>query len=167
MRRTKEITIEAEGRDKGKKFLITEMSSFAAEKWAARAFNMILASGMEMPDGAANAGMAGLAGVAGSMVMSGFNGLPWNLVEPLLDEMMTCVSVCVPIRPEPGRPTTFRGLLESAEDIEEVVTRLQLRKEIMELHLGFTWADFLQKRNPAAQAVGSESGVGISLTQSA
>jgi hypothetical protein len=171
MRRTKEVIINTgnpTNRDEGKKFLITEMSSYTSEKWAARALNMLLASGLEVPEVAASAGMAGLASVAGASLLAGFKGLSWGLVEPLLDEMMTCVSVSVPIRPEPGKPSAFRGLLEDAEDIEELSTRLRLRKEIMELHLGFTWADFLHHQGVGRQAADeSASSAPMSQTPSA
>ena len=60
-RNTKSLTISAEGRDKGKTFLLTEMSAVRAEKWAARAVLALLKSGVELPEDAAQAGLAGIA----------------------------------------------------------------------------------------------------------
>lgn len=46
-RRTVELQIIDEGRDKGKMFLITEMSAFETEKWANRLINAILRNSRE------------------------------------------------------------------------------------------------------------------------
>lgn len=132
-RKTITVEISKEGRDLGKRFLITEMPATKAEKWAARALNALLASGIQISDQAASAGMRGLA-AAVSQGLSGFTGLPWNLVEPLLDEMMDCVQVL----PNPSNPGIMRPLIE--QDIEEVVTRLTLRNAWLELHIGFSFA---------------------------
>ena len=109
MRKTKIVTIEAENRDKGKTFLLTEMSAAQAEKWAARAFLALAKSGAELPAGAADAGLAGVA-TAGLAALS---GLDWDLAEPLLDEMFRCIQ----IQPDPIKNPRFtRALTE--EDTE-------------------------------------------------
>ncbi|MCI0152402.1 hypothetical protein KNO81_42165 [Paraburkholderia sediminicola] len=51
--------------------------------------------------------------------------------ELLLDEMMGCVS----IQPNPADPKIVRGLIP--DDIEEVNTRVLLRREVFRLHTGF------------------------------
>lgn len=142
MRKTKLVTITAENRDKGKTYLLTEMSAAKAEKWAARAFLALASSGVELPDGAAEAGLAGVAASG----LAALAGLPWAQAEPLLDEMMQCVT----IQPDPLKnPAFFRALVE--DDIEEVSTRLLLRKELLELHLGFSLAAALStSKAPAA-----------------
>ena len=129
-RNTKSLTISAEGRDKGKTFLLTEMSAVRAEKWAARALLALLKSGVELPEDAAQAGLAGIAAVG----IKAFGSIDWNLAEPLLDEMMECVQFVY----DPRKPGAVRALFE--EDIEEVTTRLSVRKELLELHLGFSLA---------------------------
>ena len=142
MRREKLVTITTEGRDLGKTFKITEMSPFQAEKWAMRAFLALAKSGLEVPEETSQAGLAGIA----SMGLQAFAGLPWDQAEPLLDEMMVCVQVA----PNLVDPTKgLRPIMPFADDIEEVKTLLTLRKEVLELHLGFSLAD---KLSPSGQS---------------
>lgn len=150
-RRVKSITIEEEGRDKGKTFLLTEMSSVKAEKWAARVLLALMKSGVEIPDDVAQAGMAGVAAM-GSSLISAASGVQWSSLEPLLDEMLTCIQ----FMPSLG---VIRPLLwtEGAEDIEEVKTLLTLRMEVLELHLGFSLAELRARSATAAQTKMSTS----------
>lgn len=132
----KTVTVDIsdpDSRDDGKRFLITEMPATQGEKWAARALNALLASGIEIPDNVASSGMRGLA-MAGMNGLSGFTGVPWELLEPLLDEMIKCVTTM----PDPNKPLVIRSLVES--DIEEIKTRLLLRNAWLELHVGFSFA---------------------------
>ena len=129
MRRTKTVTITAQNRDHGKNFLLTEMPAARAEKWAARAFLALAKSGVELPDSTTTNGMAGFATVG----FEAIGKLDWADAEPLLDEMMTCVQI-VP------SPNIVRALVPGADDIEEVSTLFTLRKELLELHLGFSLA---------------------------
>ena len=145
-RRHKEVVISAEGRDQNKVFKITEMPAAQAEKWAARALLALISSGATIPDSVAQAGLAGVASVG----MGAFAGLKWEIMEPLLDEMMQCVQVV----PSPG---IVRPLIESADDIEEVSTRFTLRKEVLELHLGFSLADKFSTLAGSAKATGISS----------
>ena len=139
MRKTKEITIQSENRDRGKTYLLTEMPAAQAEKWAAQAFLALAKSGVEIPDSVAAGGLAGVA-ASGLAVLS---GISWDLAEPLLDEMMGCVKI--------KEAHLVRALDPNAEDIEEVSTRLLLRKELLELHLGFSLAAKLStSKAPAA-----------------
>jgi hypothetical protein len=59
----------------------------------------------------------------------------WEQAEPLLNEMMQCV-----MRKESA--TVIRPLVE--EDIDEITTLLMLRREVLELHLGFSLAEKFQ-----------------------
>lgn len=129
-RRTAVSVIDADGRDKGKRFLITEMSASQAERWAVRAFLAMGATGIEIPDDIKEAGLAGLAAL-GVQAM-GF--IPFEAAEPLLAEMFDCIQFV----PDPANPTFTRPLIE--DDIEEVATRLKLRKDVIELHTGFSLA---------------------------
>ena len=126
-RKTLNYTIKEEGRDKGKQFLITEMSALSAAKWACKVFLAVAASGVELPEGAEQAGLAGLAAIGVRMLAK----LRWEDAEPLFDEVMQCIQVV----PDPSRPHVVRSLIE--EDIEEVQTHFILRKEIIGIHLGF------------------------------
>ena len=133
MRNEKLIAISKEGRDKGKQFLVVEMSATKAEKWAARALLALLKSGADLPDEAVQQGMAGLAAVG----LKAFAGLPWDLAEPLLDEMVP--SFRFVMDPNADSPLLkHRPLVE--EDIQEITTRFELRKEWIDLHFGFLLA---------------------------
>jgi hypothetical protein len=121
------VTITAEGRDKGKVFRLTEMPASRAEKWAVRAFLMLSRAGVEVPDGLQDAGLVGLAVVG----LEALTKVSYSEAEPLLDEMMECVTIL----PDPTRDSSERRLVE--EDIEEVPTRLRLRRELWGLHVDF------------------------------
>jgi len=122
-RRVIEVKIEAAGRDHGKIFVITEMSALKAEKWGARALNAMSKSLGGFPDELMSAGMSGLTAVA----ISAFARADYAAIEPLLDEMFDCIKI-----KEPAIERT-----PTDDDIEEVATRIKLREEVLELHLGF------------------------------
>lgn len=126
-RKIEQITIKDEGRDKGKVFVIREMPASQAEKWAMRAFLALAKSGVDVPEEVAESGLAGIA-VLGLRALS---GLTFADAEPLMDEMFSCIQ----IMPDPTRPEVVRLLLE--DDIEEVKTRLHLRKAVLSLHTDF------------------------------
>ena len=127
MRNVVKFTAEA-GRDKGKTFVLTEMPASKAEKWAMRAFLAISKSGVEVPDGLENTGFSGIA----KLGLTFISKLPYEVAEPLMDEMMECVTI------EPSAGIT-RELIE--DDIEEVATRIKIRMEVFKLHAGFLSAD--------------------------
>ena len=127
-RKTKVVQVSSEGRDKGKNFLLTEMPVYKAEKWAARA---LIALSSVLGDSAPEPS-EGLGGLA-NLKLSDFSRIPFELAEPLLDEMMECVKVL----PDPGNPGNVRVLFPGSEDIEELSTMLTLRKEILGLHFDF------------------------------
>ena len=112
------------GRDQGKEFLITEMSATQAENWAIKAVLAIGNAGIEIPDTLVSQGMAGLVAVGYMNLLK----IPFDAAKPLLDEMMGCVQF-IP------SPNVKRFLIE--DDIEEVSTRLALRKAIWNLHMDF------------------------------
>jgi hypothetical protein len=143
-RNTADITITTEGRDQGKTYRLTEMSASAAEDWAIRAFMAIAKGGAEIPDGIPQS----IAGIA----ILGFKalvGADYATAKPLLDEMMGCVQV-----------VTSAGIARKPqeEDIQEVATRLQLRKEVFEVHTGFfERAARLSSTTSASTAAAQES----------
>lgn len=127
-RKTERLTISQENRDKGKTFIITEMSADKAERWAIRAITALMNDSVSVPPGALNAGMAAIAAIG----LNALSNLDFEVAEPLLAEMMSCVKI------DMGNGI-IRELLEGdCGDIEEVVTRLLLRKAVLELHLGFS-----------------------------
>lgn len=140
MRKHKVVTIDSEGRDRGKSFLVVEKSAFETERWATRALLALSRSGIDIPEGALEAGALGVL-LAG---MSGFQKLTYEDAEPLLEEMIGCIHFvpdAVKKDPLTGRPLS-RALLRGDEandgDIEEMGTLLKLRGEALELHLGFS-----------------------------
>lgn len=124
------VTISAEGRDKGKVFVLTELSAYEAEDWAGRALFALMNAGVEIPDNIAEAGLAGVAALG----IKALTKLPYKSAKPLLDKMMTCVE----IQPSPSDPRVVRALI--ADDIEEVATLLTLRKQVLGLHMDFSMA---------------------------
>ncbi|MCA7985360.1 hypothetical protein [Burkholderia vietnamiensis] len=132
-----------DGRDDGKRFAITEMPASQSEEWAARALFAAMSSGVEIPDEVLSMGMAGVAAVG----LKSLGRVPFELVKPLFDEMMNCVQYEF----EPGRQGGTRALIET--DIEEVATRLKLRKAVLDLHLeGFLAAAPSKQASGAAAA---------------
>lgn len=146
-RKTKYFTVEAENRDQGKTFLITEKDPIASDKWAMRALSALAKSGVELPAGFATAGLAALAALGVRAVLT----MPFEDAEPLLDEMLECVAV-VPdmntLDQTTGKPL-FRRL--NPADIEEVSTIMTLRSEVITLHVGFSVAAFLAKLGETAK----------------
>ncbi|OIQ97217.1 hypothetical protein GALL_207710 [mine drainage metagenome] len=127
-RKTATIVIEAEGRDRGKQFLLREMPASQAEKWAFRALLALARAGIDLPDDPAEAGLPEIARIG----LAALGGMAFDDAEPLMDEMMACVQAV----PDPSRPAIRRPLIE--DDIEEVSTRLVLRREVFQLHVGFS-----------------------------
>lgn len=145
-RRQLTIRIDAEGRDKGKVFVLTELPASQAERWALRAVMALGAANAELPDGMELAGLAGLArgiGVTdGASLLEAFARTALTLFTRIpfaqAEELLGIMWVCVQIIPDPGNPSVIRSLIE--DDIEEVATRLRLRSEIIKMHLGFSQA---------------------------
>lgn len=141
-RRTQTVTISKEGRDKGKVFILTEMSADKAERWALRALFLLGSTGALLPDGAMDSGMAGVAAAG----LQALFKIPFEMVEPLLEEMWECVQY----QHAPSHPlqSLFKG---DACQIEEVTTRLQLRTALLELHTGFSLAALHQTTESSLQ----------------
>lgn len=146
MRKTKIVRIETEGRDFGKHFLITEMDAMRAEKWAMQALLAMARGGINVPDDVLTSGAIGIL-VAG---LSSITKLPFEDARPLLDEMLTCIALV----PDPSkrdamntdRPITRPVIWDddvNDSDVQEVSTILFLRKEVAELHVGFSLKDGL------------------------
>jgi hypothetical protein len=135
-RKTTKVVISREGRDKGKIFVLTEMSSAASEDWAMRAMFLAMQSGVEISDEIAASGLAGLANIG----LASIGKVPFDLAKPLLDQMMDCVQ----LQPDRNNAEFIRPLEE--DDIEEVATRLQLRHAVFNLH-----TDFFTSAAPSTQ----------------
>jgi hypothetical protein len=120
----KEIRIRAEdGRDRGKMFLIREWDAARAERWALRVLFGLGKGGVELPPEILQLGAMGIFYAAGSQALR----IPSRLALRLADELMECV--------ERVETKTVRALVP--EDIEEVSTRIKLKKEVLKLTYGF------------------------------
>ncbi len=148
-RKTLTYIVQDEGRDQGKAYLITEMPSSQGERWAIRAFLAMAKGGIELPDGIEQAGMAGIAKVGLGLLLK----IPYEEALPLLDEMMGCVQFI----PNPGNRSVVRPLIE--DDIEDVMTRFKLRKEVFGLHVNFSLpgAKSTLESAPAAEKAASST----------
>lgn len=154
MRKEATIVIDAEGRDKGKIFRLTEMSASQAEAWASRLLLALSKAGVEVPDGFFEMGMGGIAALG----LRSLGGLPWDVAKPLLEEMMACIK----IQPSAAHSEVVRALIE--DDIEEVMTRVRLREEVITLHTGFSVRDFylnFRAMREAQAARAAEEALGI------
>jgi hypothetical protein len=126
MRKTIDVSIAADGRDKGKTFCITEMPALQAEAWATRALFMLSKAGATIPDSVLSGGMASMAAMAGVGIQA-LLYVPYEDAKPLLDELMRCVRI--------KEIAVTRDL--TPDDIEEIGTFFTLRGEALKLHVGF------------------------------
>jgi hypothetical protein len=157
-RKTIDVTIQAEGRDRGKVLSITELPASQAEKWATRALLALSKAGVEIPDNIADAGLAGVA----ILGLKALGGMSFKDAEPLLDEMMACVK----IKPSPhDKPEIIRSLVES--DIEEIATRVFLRSAVFELHTGFSFSGGVSRLTQETPTVPASQNTLTSPVQSA
>jgi hypothetical protein len=148
MRKVEDVTVEAEGRDKGKTYRLTEMDAWAAEEWGFRALTVMNRANVDLPldvlaDGGRESGVGGLVAIA-AYGLRALLSASFDEAKPLLDEMMTCVKFI----PSPGLE---RGLLP--EDTEEIATRLWLRDRIVEMHTGFSSAGVISTFKALAAAL--------------
>lgn len=129
-RKTATIVIDAEGRDKGKQFLVTEMSAVDGERIALRIFQMLCASGVDLDLNTASA-----RDVA-HMVFSAMSQLQPEQIEEIGDKLMECVQYL-----SPDGKTTRRLV---AGELEEISSRLLLKKEAFMLSFGNFFNGFSQ-----------------------
>lgn len=135
-RRTAVVVIEAEGRDKGGVFTITEMAAIPATEWFIRAMQILARSGADVPADIFAQGAAGFVTLGIGTVVTGLGKAPWFEVKPLLDELLTCITSYQP----PGGQVALTNWNAFAGQIEEPATILQLHEEVVSLHLGFSLA---------------------------
>lgn len=131
MRKSIVIKIE-QGRDKGKKFRITEMSVIKAEKWATRAFMALANLGLELPE--EGGGINGLAYALQKYGLQSLAKIPYEKVAPLYDELLDC---CEYLGDDTSQISRQMDAATADEVVEEVSTLLKLRFETIKLHLDF------------------------------
>ena len=142
MRKTLTYTVEVEGRDKGKTFLITEMSAVKAEDWAIRAMLALGAFNIEIPEGSLQLGMAALAEIGLKKLFA----VDAVVIRPLLAELMECVEFV----PNAQKPQVKISYPAFESQIEEVTTLLKLKWEVLNLHMDFSLAAGLSESLGAA-----------------
>ena len=144
-RKVSTFTVESEGRDKGKKFLLTEMPATKAEDWAIRVMLALGSANVDIPDGALQLGMAALAEI-GLKKLFAVNAAD---IKPLLAELMECVEFI----PNPQKPQVKLGYPMFENQVEEVSTLLMLKWQVLSLHLDFSLTASLSES--IGQAVGA------------
>ncbi len=120
------VWVSPYGRDKGITFHIKEMTCFKAEFWAFRVLRKLINHDAGVLQSNEREGVIGMLKIG----LLAFSYLTPEDAKELMDEMLTCVKVI------PDKKTNFkRDLIE--EDIQEVVTLISLRSEIIKLHTDF------------------------------
>lgn len=145
------FTVEADNRDKGKQFKITEMPARKAEEWAIRLACAVIGAGVTVPDNMMAAIGAAVAPAPAednaearelydSVMASGMAGLaqwgitslakvPFAQSKPLLDELLGCVKFL-------GGSGIETALVDEGQ-IEEISTWSRLKIEAFKLHIAF------------------------------
>jgi hypothetical protein len=123
------VTIDEEGRDKGKLFYILEMPAEPATWWAIRA--LIAIGKAKAADPSQFYLSLGMETMARQGFLALFQANPEDL-KLLLDELMARVRIV----PDPKYKASHRQLTEG--DIEEVSTNIRLYREVFDIHTGFS-----------------------------
>ena len=129
--------VREDNRDKGKQFLITEMSATQAEDWAISAMMALGAANVELPEDAGTIGMAALAEIGLKRLFS----VNKEQLKPLLHDLMRCVEFV----PDPMKPNITLAYPLFEAQVEEAKTLFILKWETLKLHL-----DFFQDAGPSS-----------------
>jgi hypothetical protein len=124
----REIVIQEKNRDKGKKFIITAMSTYDTEMIALKIIFHLMNTDAKLPENVDEMGFSELA----EFGIDAFRKLDFEKVKPILDEMWDKCLLFKPSENAPARPLVYDG-----SDIQEVSTRIKLRMEIIKLHKDF------------------------------
>lgn len=126
----KQVTfiVEDEGRDKGKEFLITEMSAWDAEELAEEIYRaMGQGEFNSLPADVVAMGVSGLATVG----MSVLSAAPAHVSRPIADKLLSTVAIIIS---HDGKENQRKV---KPIDFEEVATIRALKDKIFELNFGF------------------------------
>jgi hypothetical protein len=137
-----DVTIE-EGRDAGKVFHLKEWPAMRVEHWVLRAVFGLGRAGVEIPPEILQLG----AGPTAYAIASQAIKMPSRLGVKLADELMSCVTIV--------EPKINRSLVE--QDIEDFVTRLWLKGEVLKLMFGFFVPAASPNSTPQASGARSRS----------
>lgn len=131
------------GRDQGKSFVITELPARQADLWGIKVLAALANSGVPVPEEIVGSGLAGVAALGIPQVLR-FN---FPEFEPLIAELLSCVT-----RKDPEDPQISWPL--SDNDIEEIPTLYELRREVLILHMGFLPPATLSKLTSMLRSAG-------------
>lgn len=122
-------------RDKGKHFMLTELSALEASRWAWRMALAVKGTTAQVPVEFVGMGYVGVA-IRGINAFLAADVDPARLM-PLLDEMLNCVTrIHDPQNaPEIDAPLILEG---DMPDILDMVTIEWLRAEVLSMHVGFS-----------------------------
>ena len=135
-RKTKDLVI-ADGRDKEKTFVITEMSVIDADNWANRALLAMLRGGVDVGNlNFSNINTSGGMLELARVVIAGLGNMQESIATDLLNELLDCAKIV------PSGGTSRDILLDS--DIESIKTLWQIRKEALMIHIDFLTDDSSQ-----------------------
>ncbi|HEC1649040.1 TPA: hypothetical protein R1156_000948 [Yersinia enterocolitica] len=126
----KQITyiVEDEGRDKGKEFIITEMSAWDAEELSEEIYRaMGHGEFNSLPSDVVSMGVAGLATVGISVLAAA----PASVSRPISDRILSTVEIVIT---NEGKDIT-RSI--KPIDFEEISTIRTLKDKVFELNFGF------------------------------
>lgn len=122
-RKTCNLPIEEEGRDKGKVFVLTELPALDIERWTVRLVLALGKNGISLPDVQADSGFAGIAGILWVLIAQ----ISPSEAEALMATMLDGLKI-----------NAGKVIREVApDDIEEPETLLQIRMAWVDLHAGF------------------------------
>lgn len=144
--KTKIVTITAEGRDKGRQYFLKEMPALKAERWARHAIAACASKDLDIREEVKALGMLGFV-LFSFQAIAGGNV---DAVDKLMDEMLTQIQIIEEGAAAP-RPIGADG------DIWEVMTLKTLRIELIELHMGFTFAELLLMLRASAEGIVRDS----------
>ncbi|CFQ73985.1 TPA: hypothetical protein ACTR19_004501 [Yersinia enterocolitica] len=121
-------TVEDEGRDKGKEFIITEMSAWDAEELSEEIYRaMGHGEFNSLPADVVSMGVAGLATVGVSVLAAA----PASVSRPISDRILSTVEIVIT---NEGKDIT-RSI--KPIDFEEISTIRTLKDKVFELNFGF------------------------------
>ncbi|HDL6888381.1 TPA: hypothetical protein PXL93_004390 [Yersinia enterocolitica] len=121
-------TVEDEGRDKGKEFIITEMSAWDAEELSEEIYRaMGHGEFNSLPADVVSMGVAGLATVGVSVLAAA----PASVSRPISDRVLSTVEIVIT---NEGKDIT-RSI--KPIDFEEISTIRTLKDKVFELNFGF------------------------------
>ncbi len=151
------VSITDEGRDKGKTFVLHEMSSKQAERWFIRLIMALANAGAKMPENTLFGGAAAFAEMQTTLrnslvvAIKAIQGLEYREVNALLDEMEPFIRY-QPTADSPTPPPEQMIFAGNDCQIDEVSTWIKLRFELVQLHVGFSLAAAASTTEPGDAA---------------